>query len=121
MTSSQPEEQLPARSHPRQQIVLAVLAAALVGSTIMMWMLVSAIRESNDLQRQLLVAQQAEPAAKPAVKRRAGSSAASRLNTEPRDSAIGRDRRRQEQATSEGDLSTQVATGNVHLARHGRQ
>ena len=124
MTSSYHENQWLSRAQSRQQLVLTVLAAALVASTIMTWMLVSAIRESNDLQRQLLVTQQTEPVAKPAVKRRAGASAASKAQAEPRRSAIGaagRERRKVERAPGDSKPATQIAATHDYLNRQGRQ
>lgn len=124
MTSSYHENQWLSRAQSRQQLVLTVLAAALVASTIMTWMLVSAIRESNDLQRQLLVTQQAEPVAKPAVKRRAAASSASKAQAEPRRSAIGpsgRERRKAERDSGGSKPTTQIAATSEYLNRQGRQ
>lgn len=116
-------QQFPA-AHTRHQIVLTVLAVALVVSTIMMWKLVNAIRESNDIQRELLASQQAEPAAKTAVKARSDAPAASKASAGSRRSASasgGRERNSAGRAVSERTPGTQLASTQILLTRQGRQ
>jgi hypothetical protein len=123
MTSSYHEQQWLSQAQSRQQIVLSVLAAALVASAVMTWMLVSAIRESNALQRQMLVAQQAQPEAKTDARRRASGSAA-RANAQPRRSvsaASAREQRSIERSVREPQPAAQIASTQQYVARHGRQ
>ena len=124
MTSFHLEQQQLPITHTRHQVVLTVLAMALVASTIMTWMLVSAIRESNHIQRELLASQQVEPAAKTAVKARSDASTTSKAAAESRRSSSasrGRERNSTDRAVRDRTPGTQLASTQTILARQGRQ
>ncbi|MGH6691152.1 MAG: hypothetical protein ACREF4_10815, partial [Gammaproteobacteria bacterium] len=103
-------------------MALTVLSVALVAATLMMWMLVSAVRESNELQKELLAAsQQADVAPKTPVKPRSVAPAPRKANTGSRraPNAGGRQRSSPEWAVAQSAPRTQVASTQTHANRYG--
>ena len=125
MTSSHEEFQELSKSHGRHQIALTVLSVALVAATIMMWMLVSAVRESNELQKELLASsQQVDVAPKTPVKPRSVAPSPRKAGTASRrapSASRGRQRSSPERALSQSARPTQVASTQTLANRHGRQ
>ena len=54
MTASYEELQQIVKSQKRQQVALIVLSVVLAGSTIVTWKSVAAMREANEMQKQML-------------------------------------------------------------------
>ncbi len=125
MTPSHEEFQELSKSHGRHQIALTVLSVALVAATIMMWMLVSAVRESNALQQELLAAsQQVEIAPKAPVKPRSVAPSprkASGASRRAPSASGGRKQSSPDRAVAKSTPRTQVATTQTLPNRYGRQ
>lgn len=125
MTSSHEEFQELSKSHARHQIALTVLSVALVAATLMMWMLVNAVRESNEIQKELLASsQQVDVAPKTPVNPRSVAPAPRKASTGSRRSPSasgGRQRSSPERALAQSAPPTQVASTHTLASRHGRQ
>jgi hypothetical protein len=112
------------KSHARHQLALTVLSVALLAAMGMMWMLVSEVRESNEIRKDILVpSQQADVAAgtpiKPESVARSPRKASAATRRAP--SASGaRERSGPERAFVQSATRTQVATAQTQN-RYGRQ
>ena len=69
MMSSYEELKQISRSQRRQQVALIVLSVVLAVSTIVTWKSVAAMREANELQKQILESRKARSAPKAALRR----------------------------------------------------
>ena len=69
MMSSYEELKQISRSQRRQQVALIVLSVVLAVSTIVTWKSVAAMREANEIQKQILESRKARPAPKAALRR----------------------------------------------------
>ena len=125
MTPSHEEFQELSKSHARHQIALTVLSVALVAATIMMWMLVSAVRESNEIQKELLAgSQEVDVAPKTPVKPRSVAPSSRKAGTASRrapSASGGRQRSSPERAAARSALRTQLASTQTAPHRYGRQ
>ncbi|HXV07589.1 MAG TPA: hypothetical protein VD791_06140 [Burkholderiales bacterium] len=125
MTPSHEEVQELSKSHARHQIVLTVLSVALVAATIMMWMLVSAVRESNEIQKELLAgSQEVDVTPKTPVKPRSVAPSSRKAGTASRrapSASGGRQRSSPERAVAQSAPRTQIASTQTATNRYGRQ
>ena len=123
MTSSSTELEQIAKSQTRQQILLVIVCILLIVSTIATWRSISATREVNALQKQLLI-ERAEAQTKSAPKRQA---TARPMNKTSVDSQRSRSVRAapgsggSRQATVGGDIPADVPDTQAMVARTGRQ
>jgi hypothetical protein len=125
MTPSHEEFQELSKSHARHQTALTVLSVALVAATIMMWMLVSAVRESNEIQKEVLAAsQEVDVTPKTPVKPRSAAPSPRKAGTASRrapSASGGRQRSSPERAVAQSTRRTQVASTQTLTPRYGRQ
>ena len=123
MTSSSTELEQIAKSQTRQQILLVIVCILLIVSTIATWRSISATREVNALQKQLLI-ERAEAQTKGTAKRQATlrpvnkTSVDSHRSRSVRAAPEGGGGR---QATVEGEAPADVPTTQAMVARTGRQ
>jgi hypothetical protein len=83
MTASYEELQQIVKSQKRQQIALIVLSVVLAGSTIVTWKSVAAMREANEIQKQMLESRKVSSAPK-ATLRRSNAHPDTQANAESR-------------------------------------
>jgi hypothetical protein len=121
MTSSSIELEQIARSQTRQQVLLIVVCILLIASTIATWKSVSAMREANQIQRQLL-AERAEAPARSPQKRQASTRPASKASADSRRTRSARaEAGSGRQATLDGTVPADPAATHALVARSGRQ
>ena len=123
MTSSQEELKQIARSQKHQQIALTVLSVVVAVSTFVMWRAGSAMREANDIQRQMTVSQKSEPARKAASARKPNTHASNATMRDPsqRSPSAGQNRIGESDGQAAGTGNAHIASTNPLLARPGRQ
>jgi hypothetical protein len=69
MTASYEELKQIVKSQKRQRVALMVLSVVLAASTIVTWKSLTAMRETNEIQKQMLESRKAGPASKAALRR----------------------------------------------------
>ena len=122
MPSSIELEQI-SRSQTRQQVLLIILCIVLAASTITTWQSARAMRESNEIQRQLL-AQTADAPSKGPQKRHASARPATKAITQSRPSPSLRhavEGTGNRQAMIDGTVRADLTNTHALLVRPGRQ
>ncbi len=119
--SSRDIEQI-SRSQFRQQILLIVLCIAVAACAVATWRAGSAMRDANELQKQLL-AEPADSATKQPKKRQTSARAGKKASPQSQASSLPRERRgaSDRQATDDNSAPTEVTSTRTALARVGRQ
>ena len=124
MTSSDEPLEKIARSQKRLQIALIVLSIVLAVSTITTWKSIAAMREANEIQRQLLGQQKADPGPKAAPVRRSSARQGSKTNT-PSHGAQSRPDEQERASNRQGAVDstpgTHIANARVLSNQPGRQ
>jgi hypothetical protein len=123
MTPSSRELEQIARSQTRQQILLIILCIFVAALAVATWRSGSAMREANQIQRQLL-AQESDAPPKGQKKRRAGARPANKVSSESRrspDSRRGQDETSSRQALADSKTRADLTNTHALLVRHGRQ
>lgn len=122
MTSSSRELEQIAKSQTRQQILLIIVCVVLLASTIATWRSVSAMREANQIQKQLLT-QQADAPPKSPQKRRVSVRPASKASDESNRSRSvrGAQEGSSRQAMADSTAPAEATTTHTIMARSGRQ
>ena len=123
MTSSSIELEQIAKSQTRQQILLVIVCILLIVSTICTWKSVSATREANALQKQLLIEKVDVPTKSP-QKRQATTRPVNKTSTESHRSRSVRaapEGGSGRQATVDGTSPADVPNTQAMMARTGRQ
>jgi hypothetical protein len=125
MTSSYEELKQISRSQKRQQVALAVLSIALAASTIITWKAVAAMREANEIHKQLIESRKPGSTAK-ATLRKPNLRAETRADADPHHAPglthPGGQKRTVERPAPAGSApNAPLAATNTLLARPGRQ
>lgn len=121
-SSSRELEQI-AKSQTRLQILLIAVCIVLVASTIVTWKSARVMRESNEIQRELLT-QKAEAPPKGPQKRRTSVRPANSAGTEShrsRSVRSGADTSNGRQAVADSPEPRDIANTHALIARTGRQ
>jgi hypothetical protein len=124
MTSSDEQLQKIATSQKRQQVALILLSIVLAASTVVTWKSVAAMREANEIQRQLLPQQKADPGPKAAPVRRSSARAESKTNTQshgPQSLAGEQERIGSRQGAVDSTPGTHIANAGALPKQPGRQ
>jgi hypothetical protein len=125
MTASYEELQRIVKSQKRQQVALIVLSVVLAGSTAVAWKSVAAMREANEMQKQMLESRKVSAAPKAAV-RRSNPRPDTRANAESRrpqaSTQPGAQKRISDRtAAIDSAIDVPVPTARTPLDRPGRQ
>ena len=124
MTSSDEPLEKIARSQKRLQIALIVLSVVLAASTITTWRSIAAMREANEIQRQLLGQQKADPGPKAAPARRSSARSGSKTNAPSHGSQslpAEQERTGNRQGAVDGTPGTHLANARTLPSQPGRQ
>ncbi len=122
MTSSSRELEQIAKSQARQQILLIIVCIVLLASTIATWRSVSAMREANQIQRQLLT-EKADAPSKSPQKRRGSVRSTTKASAESRRSWSVRgeaDASGGRQGTIDSAAPADLTNSPAMMARSGR-
>ena len=121
MTSSSRELEQIAKSQARQQILLIIVCIVLLACTVATWKSVSAMREANRIQRQLLTEKADDPPTSP-QKRRVSVRSPTKASTEsPRSVRGAQDASSGRQAVDDRPAPADLTNTHAMVARSGRQ
>jgi len=125
MTASYEELQQIVKSQKRQQVALIVLSVVLAGSTIVTWKSVSAMREANEMQKQMLESRKVSAAPKATVRRssaRPDTQASVESRRPPGSTQSGAQKRISDRtAAIDSAIDVPVPAARTPLDRPGRQ
>jgi hypothetical protein len=122
MTPSSRDIEQISRSQSRQQILLIILCIAVAACAAATWRAGSAMRDANELQKQIL-AEPADAATKQPNKRQASARAGKKASVQSQAPSLPRERRgsNDRQVTDENSAPTEVTSTRTAMVRVGRQ